>query len=277
MITFLARKRASSASFLTIPLLLSLYTPSSHSSSLLVPSSSASSFSHSYSSTSSAYSGMAPVVLQPLKKHAGTVIFLHGLGDSGEGWKDGMQLVRKHNPHVKFILPTAPNKPVTINFGMLMPAWYNIVGLGADAKEDTQGLEATRSFVSGIIQQEIEQGIPPNRIIVGGFSQGAVVSLFTVYQHAVTLGGCIALSGHVPSYANFHLILHPANKQTPLLMYHGQSDEVIPYQYAKQSYEILKKIGLNLRFETVPSLGHSATIEELEDVAKFVKGIIPDE
>jgi len=216
------------------------------------------------------------VVLPPLKAHKGTVIFLHGLGDSGDGWEDGMQLVQQLNPHVKFICPNAPTRKVTINYGMPMPAWYDIASLDGTGTEDLKGLEESRATVNELIAREVAQGIPTERIIVGGFSQGAVVSIFSTYQHTSKLAGCISLSGYLAMADKFAERINSVNKDTPIIMFHGESDQVVNFGFGKRSYEFLQKFGLNVKFTPIPNMPHTATQQELEEVAKWVRERIPD-
>jgi predicted esterase len=221
-------------------------------------------------------SSIPAVTLPPLKAHKGTVIFLHGLGDSGHGWEDGMQFVQQINPHIKFICPHAPNRRVTINFGAAMPAWYDITSLDGKGTDDVKGLEESEKTIQDIIAQEIKQGVPHERIIVGGFSQGAVVSMFSVYQYPQKLAGCISLSGYLALADKFAERIKPVNKDTPLLMFHGDADQVINVNFGRRSHEALEKMGINAKLTVIPRMPHTATEQELMDVAKWIKERIPD-
>jgi len=141
-------------------------------------------------------------ILPALSEHRGTVIFLHGLGDTGAGWSLNCEDMQTRNPHVKFVLPTAPIMPVTINGGMKMTAWHDITDLKT-IDEDTARIEESRKIVVALIEKEVREGTPHNKIILGGFSQGAAMSMYVGYQIPHTLAGVIALSGYLPQHANF--------------------------------------------------------------------------
>ena len=112
-----------------------------------------------------------PIVVPALGAHSATVIMLHGLGDSGQGWQSLAQ--RMNLPHAKFIFPSAPSRPVTINRGASMPAWFDARGVTSGAAEDEEGILQTRDFVHSMVAAEVNAGIPSSRILIGGFSQGA--------------------------------------------------------------------------------------------------------
>jgi len=213
-----------------------------------------------------------PIVLNPTQTHQGTVIFLHGLGDSGAGWVNGMRKVQATNPHVKFILPSAPSRKMTYS-GRVVPGWFDVTEPGNT--NDRKGLDETRAKINEIIENEIQLGIPSERIIVGGFSQGCVTSIFTVFQSEKRLGGCIALSGYLVFPTIFQTLINPANSQTPVLMYHGELDHMLPFSLGKKSAELLQSFGIQVRFVPVPNMFHSVNEEEMAEVAKFVQQVIP--
>ncbi|RYG62792.1 hypothetical protein EON64_17210, partial [archaeon] len=122
------------------------------------------------------------VIPAAFAKHSASVILSHGLGDSGEGLEDLAVMWREHLPHIKFILPTAGQRAVTINMGQRMNAWYNISGLDDRAHDSCEGLEESAAFLSSLVRSEVAQGIPRCRIVLAGFSQGGALSLFTGLQ-----------------------------------------------------------------------------------------------
>ncbi|KAJ1927906.1 hypothetical protein EC988_010201, partial [Linderina pennispora] len=147
----------------------------------------------------SAPSALTSVVLKARAQHTASVIFLHGLGDSGHGWAPVAQILSRTLPHVKFILPNAPESPVTLNFGMSMPSWYDIRSLERVTKdEDEAGMRESMIKVNKIISDEVAAGISPERIVLGGFSQGGAMTLFTGLQSELKLGGLIVLSAYLP-------------------------------------------------------------------------------
>lgn len=217
-------------------------------------------------------------IIQPKagRKHTATVLFMHGLGDTAMGWMDAMhflyeRLAQEGHP-TRFVLPTAKTRRITINGGMKMPGWYDITGLDERAKEDFDGIEQSYDTVSRILRSEMEdEGIPPNKIFLGGFSQGAAMSLYSCYfKQEQTLGGVIALSGYLPFAYRAEQLVQKQNK-TPLLMCHGLDDGVVLYPWAKGSFDQLKKCGVEGEFKTYPDLAHSASEEELDDVLTFIR------
>ena len=148
-------------------------------------------------------SAVPPVILRASQKHTATLIFLHGLGDTGVGWAGALNTIKP--PYMKVICPTANIMPVTLNAGFAMPAWYDILSLDehdSGKREDMDGVEEARDTLSGIVNAEAES-VPRNRIMVGGFSQGGAVALYTVLKSCdrPPLAGCIALSSYIPGTA----------------------------------------------------------------------------
>ncbi|PVG00503.1 alpha/beta-hydrolase [Serendipita vermifera] len=149
---------------------------------------------------------LSSITVNPSTKHTATVIFLHGLGDSGYGWEPVAKMLAR-NPklsHIKWILPNAPDQPVTLNFGMKMPSWFDIRSLDKDLTaddggEDADGMLASALSVNKIVTTQVDdENIPANRIVVGGFSQGAALSLITGLTSERRLGGLVSLSGWLP-------------------------------------------------------------------------------
>ncbi|RHZ89985.1 hypothetical protein Glove_9g353 [Diversispora epigaea] len=211
--------------------------------------------------------------------HTASVIFLHGLGDSGEGWAPVMSEIRKKLGHVKFVLPNAPIRPVTINFGSKMPAWYDIESLGrggSNRKIEEEGVIRSMASVNRIIRDEIDSGIPSNRIVIGGFSQGAATSLLIGLTSEYPLAGMMVLSGYLLLKDKIFNMATESNKGTPVLICHGDNDEVVPYEGGKQIYELLKAKGYSVSFKTYPGMGHSSTEEEVSDMIQFLNQVIPD-
>jgi len=225
-----------------------------------------------------------PLVFPATAAHTATVIFLHGLGDTGNGWEFAVENWRRRQRlnEVKFILPHAPRIPITINRGMRMPGWYDIVELGGDPdslrkSEDREGILRTQQHVHELIQKEIDSGIPADRIVLGGFSQGGAVSIFSGLTAKFKLAGILALSAYLllsQQYAS--LVPKPEfNKETPIFMGHGDSDEVVHTQLGELTNSILKGLGYNVTFKVYEDLAHSATPEELDDAEAFLNKVLP--
>ncbi|KAJ3215023.1 hypothetical protein HK099_006558 [Clydaea vesicula] len=227
-------------------------------------------------------SSLPAKILNAKTQHTATVIFLHGLGDSGHGWAPVAEMLQPHMKHVKFILPHAPNKPVSLNSGMLMPSWYDIYSLtDRDGRQDEEGLLDSVKEVRNFVTKEIDSGIPSERIVVSGFSQGCAVALLYAALAPFKHAGFMGLSGYIPlekkliaTEGNF---LKKLNFQTPVQLYHGEADQVVQLQWGRNSYELLKKLGFEkVNFTTYKDMAHSSSDEEIRDVANFLKKVLPE-
>ncbi|KAG0873070.1 hypothetical protein G6F35_006866 [Rhizopus arrhizus] len=168
-------------------------------------------------------------------------------------------------------------KPITWNGGYPMPAWFDISGIDRQSlkSEDETGMLASITSVNRLIRDEVDNGIPPNRIIVGGFSQGCVLSLLTGLTSEYKFGGIIGCSGWLGLSQKIATMASEANKQTPILMCHGDEDPVVKYEYGKASAEQLQSLNYNVTFKTYRGLTHSANAQELGDIAQFLQKTIP--
>uniref|UniRef100_A0AAQ5Y1N0 palmitoyl-protein hydrolase n=1 Tax=Amphiprion ocellaris TaxID=80972 RepID=A0AAQ5Y1N0_AMPOC len=197
------------------------------------------------------------VTVSGMEKETAAVIFLHGLGDSGHGWADTLTAIQL--PHVKFICPHAPPIPVTLNMKSMMPAWFDLMGLSPNSPEDESGIKKAAENITAIIEHEAKNGIPPNRIMLGGFSQGGALSLYTALTCQHQLAGVVALSCWLPLHRNFPSA-SSGNKNLPILQCHGDMDIMIPVQFGAMTAEKLKNI-VNpqmITFKTYPGLSHSS-------------------
>ncbi|KAG5303280.1 acyl-protein thioesterase [Histoplasma capsulatum G186AR] len=230
----------------------------------------------------------APLVVPALTRHTATVIMAHGLGDSGAGWLMLAQNWRRRGlfDEVAFIFPNAPSIPITINFGMSMPGWYDIVKLGANVPieefarlQDERGILKSRDYFNTLIKEEIDKGISPSRIILGGFSQGGAMSLFTGITQREKLGGIFGLSCYLPLSEKLSTFMPDGfpNRQTPVFMAHGDSDPTVLYEWGQRSADHIKGLGMTVEFNKYPGLGHSADPMEILDLQKFLERIIPAE
>ncbi|GBF92974.1 hypothetical protein Rsub_05810 [Raphidocelis subcapitata] len=204
-----------------------------------------------------------PIVVRPTQKHTATVIMLHGLGDTGDGWASIGSDFAPALPHVKFIFPHAPNRPITINMGMRMPGWYDISSLDdIDQREDAEGLRESKRYVESLVAAEAEAGVPSERVVVAGFSQGGAVALMMLR------------SGHKLAGVEAGAI-SPANAETPILQCHGDADAVVNYSFGVNTYNALKEMGANVELKTYRGMGHSAVPSELAAVQAFLAKVLP--
>lgn len=214
------------------------------------------------------------VTVSGMEKETAAVIFLHGLGDSGHGWAEtltGIQL-----PHVKFICPHAPPMPVTLNMKSMMPAWFDLMGLSPDAPEDESGIKKAAENIKAIIEHEVKNGIPPHRIILGGFSQGGALSLYTALTCQHQLAGVVALSCWLPLHQSFPSA-SSGHKNLPILQCHGEMDFMIPVQFGDMTAKKLQSI-VNphmVTFKTYAGLSHSSSSQEMAAVKEFIEKYLP--
>ncbi|XP_029975827.1 acyl-protein thioesterase 2 [Salarias fasciatus] len=214
------------------------------------------------------------VTLSGTEKETAAVIFLHGLGDSGHGWADTLTGIQP--PYIKFICPHAPQMPVTLNMRMTMPAWFDLMGLSADSPEDESGIKKAADSIKAIIEHEAKNGIPPHRIILGGFSQGGALALYTALTCQHNLAGVVALSCWLPLHRTFPSASN-ASKNLPILQCHGEMDAMIPCHFGAMTAEKLKIIVDThmISFKTYPGLSHSSCPQEMASVKDFIEKYLP--
>jgi phospholipase/carboxylesterase len=212
------------------------------------------------------------VVLAPAEGAAdAAVIWMHGLGADGHDFVPLIpELALPESARVRFVFPHAPVRPVTVNAGYAMRAWYDIRELTPEGRDDETGLEEARACIEGHIADERSAGIKAQRIMLAGFSQGGAVALHAGLRHAETLGGIIALSCYLPLRAHLARELHPANRETPILMCHGREDEVVLHAFGAQSRDVMLAAGLKVEWRQY-SVGHGLCIPEIFDIAAWLK------
>ncbi|MFL9610895.1 alpha/beta hydrolase [Methylobacillus sp. Pita2] len=197
-----------------------------------------------------------------------SVIWLHGLGADGN---DFVPVVRELAlPHTRFILPHAPAIQVTINNGHTMPAWYDIYSFQPGAIQDGDGIRATQEKVEALIANELARGIPSQRIMLAGFSQGGVIALHTALRHPAPLAGVLALSTYLALADSLSIEKHAANQHIPIFMAHGTLDNVIPLARYHASAQALQSQGYSLELHEYP-MPHSVCMEEIGDIRGFMQ------
>lgn len=208
-----------------------------------------------------------------LASHSASVIFMHGLGDTANGFAGFCHDFALDMPHVRFICPTAPTMPVTLNGGMQMPSWYDIVGHGDRSAEPCGGIEASRDTVLGMLEEEAKQ-VGYNRCVLAGFSQGGAMALYTGLQLSHRLAGIAALSAYLPRPA--HVSVTPEALDTPVLQCHGRDDTMVRFSAAQQTEEFLKSSGIRSRiFNAYDDLGHALDDEEVQDLRDWMLEVMP--
>lgn len=195
------------------------------------------------------------------------VIWLHGLGASGHDFEPVVpELAFAREQAVRFIFPHAPELPVTVNGGMAMPAWYDILAMDIDRKVDTPQLKASADAVALLIEQELEKGIPSENILIGGFSQGGAVAYELALSYPQKLGGLFVLSTYFATADSIQLA--EANRNIPVFVGHGSYDPVVPESLGRAATGTLEKLGFKPEYRSYP-MEHSLCLEEVRDLDRF--------
>ena len=172
---------------------------------------------------------------------------------------------------VRWVFPHAPVRPVTINNGYVMPAWYDIFGFDTqDPREDDAGLRQSQALVEALIAREKARGIPARRIVLAGFSQGCAMTLMTGLRHAERLAGLVCLSGYLPLAAQAEAERHESNRDVPIFMAHGTHDPVIAIARARASRDALVRLGHAVEWHEYP-MPHSVCAEEIADLEGWLR------
>lgn len=219
-----------------------------------------------------------------LHNHTSTCFILHGLGDSGKGWAPIAKMLSKKLPMTKFILPHAPSKPITLNRRYSMPAWYDIIELNEEARQDKEGILQSVKEILELVAEEESRGIPRDKIVIGGFSQGGAIALSTgllfksiqnLPEDSIDFAGIMALGTYLPIKDFFEANKPVIPTKTPIYMCHGTLDQVISYRWGRKSKEYLnKEIGCSdLKFESLEKVGHSIDEKAIDSMTKFLQKV----
>ncbi len=213
-------------------------------------------------------------MLQTVEQETGaspqwSIIWLHGLGADGHDFAPIVpELVRPHWPALRVVFPHAPVRPITINNGVPMRGWYDIVGMDFRSRADMAGVRASVAELETLIEREIERGIAPERIFLAGFSQGGAVILTAALERTAPLAGLIALSTYLPEAATAQRAEHAV--QVPVFMAHGTQDPVIPHTVAMHSAEALRALGLPVEWHAYP-MAHQVCAEEIQALGDWLQ------
>jgi phospholipase/carboxylesterase len=201
-----------------------------------------------------------------------SIIWLHGLGADGHDFAPIVpELVRPHWPGLRFVFPHAPTMPVTINGGMRMRAWYDILGVDfTQRREDEAGVRRSIAEVEALIAREVERGIPAERILLAGFSQGGAITLATGLRRIQPLLGLVALSTYVPLGEASALESTASGRGIPVFMAHGQHDPVVPHPAGLRSAAFLRQLGVQVDWHDYP-MQHAVCAEEIRDLAQWLE------
>ncbi len=200
----------------------------------------------------------------------GAVLWLHGLGASGHDFEPVVPMLQQ--PGLRFVFPHAPQLPVTINGDMVMPAWYDIRTMERTPdRESPADIRASAELVEALLQREKDRGVPAERIVLAGFSQGAAMALHVGMRHAETLAGVMVLSGYQLLTDTFEAERSPANRATPMLFCHGQLDPMLPLDQGRAAHDAMRAAmpDATIEWHDFP-IAHEVSVPEIEVVAAWL-------
>jgi phospholipase/carboxylesterase len=199
-----------------------------------------------------------------------SILWLHGLGADGNDFSPIVpELVASDWPALRFVFPHAPVRPVTVNGGMAMRAWYDIAGIDIASRQDETGIRASIVAVEALIAREVERGVPGERIFLAGFSQGGAIALAAGLRHAAKLAGVIALSTYLPLHEKTPNELADANRDTAIFQAHGTADPVVAPTLGTMTRDWLREAGYRVDWHDYP-MGHQVCAEEIADLRNWL-------
>ena len=214
------------------------------------------------------------VVVSPPEEADACVIWLHGLGADGHDFEPIVSgFAASLRRHTLFVFPHAEHLPVTINGGMVMPAWYDIYDTNFGTRVDTDGMSRSQSRIEDIIAQAIQKGIKSERIVLAGFSQGGVIALRTALTYETNLAGVLALSTYLPGKESLEARLRSAPQRLPIFLAHGSTDPLIPLEAARQARDDLIGWGFAVQWQTY-AMQHAVCPEEVNDIEKWLSATL---
>lgn len=213
------------------------------------------------------------LTIEPPVAATAALIWMHGLGASGYDFYTAnlpTQLgLNEANHAVRFIFPHAPERPVTLNNGYVMRAWYDIRELSREGREDLAGMSETKAAINALIAEQITKGIPSEKIFLAGFSQGGAVALYCGLRYAHPLGGIIGLSTYLPFAENLSTDATAANQETPIFLAHGQYDQIVQLEWGEDSRNHLLNLGYQVDWHLYP-MAHELCWDELVDLRGWI-------
>ena len=213
------------------------------------------------------------IEIETRPKPSHSVIWLHGLGADGNDFVPIIQELTLPRLGIRFVFPHAPMRPVTVNGGFVMRAWYDIVYQDLAMKEDELGLRQAQKSIEELIAKEESRGVPANRIVIAGFSQGGVISLQTGLRQPKRLAGIMSLSAYLPLAATVTKERNAANNDVPIFLGHGTTDNIVPLPLGAASRDQLIKLGYDVDWHQYP-MPHSVCPEELDDISAWLTRVL---
>ncbi len=213
-------------------------------------------------------------IVNPQKDPVASVIWMHGLGAHNRDFDALIPDLTNHETlPLRFIFPNAPYRPVSINYNAPLRAWYDIYSLTNLSREDKDGLFESVDAISQLIQAEIDRGVPANRIVLAGFSQGGAMALYTGMRQSQKIAGILALSCYLPLMNEHATTVHPANIETPILMLHGTKDMTLPSFVGKMGHDHIVRTHKNVEWKEYV-MTHEITNQEARDIYQWLSRII---
>jgi len=212
------------------------------------------------------------VEVEPREEATAAVVWLHGLGADGHDFKPIVPLLNAP-PNVRFVFPHAPSIAVTINGGFVMPAWYDILEMGLGRRVDEAGLLRSAGQVEALLARERERGVPPERIVLAGFSQGGAVALYLGLRYPERLAGLMGLSTYLVCDGELEEERSPANTDVPVLQAHGTVDPMVPCDLGRAARERLTGLGYAVEWHDYP-MGHEVCPQEIEVVGGWLRRVL---
>jgi len=213
------------------------------------------------------------IEIETKRKPSHAVIWLHGLGADGNDFVPVVKELKLPPLGIRFVFPHAPMRPVTINGGFVMRAWYDIAYQELAFKEDERGLRESQKLIEELIVRENTRGIPSSRIVLAGFSQGGVLALQTGLRQSKLLAGLMALSSYLPMSPMIEVERNAASNSVPIFMGHGITDNIVPLALGRMSRDTLIKLGYEVEWHQY-TMPHSVCPEELADIGVWLKRVL---
>jgi phospholipase/carboxylesterase len=213
------------------------------------------------------------VTLTPRDGNAtASVIWLHGLGADGHDFV-GLVPELRLPASVRFVFPHAPVRPVSLNQGWPMRAWYDIQAISVSAPQDVAGIADSARRIEEYLRRERADGVPADHIVLAGFSQGGAMALHTGLRYSEGLGGVLPLSAYLPVHDRLELEASSANRRTPILMCHGRHDGVVALQLGERSRDLLLQLGYAVQWIEYP-MQHELCAQEIQDISLWLQHIL---
>ncbi|MEO1881065.1 MAG: alpha/beta hydrolase-fold protein [Methylococcales bacterium] len=219
---------------------------------------------------------LTTIELRPDTEQRYSVIWMHGLGADGHDFEAIVPELGLPEGHgIGFIFPNAPVQPVTINGGMEMRAWYDILDMSFQRKVDVEGIYQSSAAIDLLIKKELKRGIAAEHILLAGFSQGGAIALHTALTYPDRLAGVLALSTYLPTLEDIKSEFSQNNRALPIFMAHGTMDAVVDIQIAKKAYQGIKALAYPISWHEYP-MQHAVCQQEIKAISEFIRAVFKD-